>query len=331
MELYLSSLTPDDAGEFQSFYEEFMAAGGRIHPGVLRKYRGDFAEYLAYIEKLADAGSAPPGFAASDTYVLKDGGGRIYGMSVLRHALTGGGHIGYGIRPSERGKGCGTRQLALLLEKCRALGIGRVLVTCDRDNPASAKVARNNGGVLADEIVEEDGNILQRYWIALPQIRAVTADMLPDCLRVIRAAFATVAAEFGLTRANCPTHTSFLKLETLQAQLQRGRRMAALFAGEEIVGFMALSDEGGGAFELHNLAVAPGCRHQGYGRLLLEHAKETVCRSGGRSIKIGILDENACLKEWYRKNGFTSTGAQRFAHLPFTVGFMEWSAEAGAI
>ncbi len=103
---------------------------------------------------------------------MKGETGRIYGMASLRRRLSddllvGGGHIGYGIRPSERGKGFGTRQLKLLLEKCRALGIDRVLVTCDRDNPASAHVIINNGGVLQDEIIEEDGNPLRRYWITL--------------------------------------------------------------------------------------------------------------------------------------------------------------------
>ena len=43
----------------------------------------------------------------------------------------------------------------------------KVLINCVKDNTASASVARKNGGVLADEITEEDGNIMQRYWITL--------------------------------------------------------------------------------------------------------------------------------------------------------------------
>ncbi|MCH5182690.1 MAG: GNAT family N-acetyltransferase [Oscillospiraceae bacterium] len=168
----LCPLTPADETEFVAFYDEFMQAGGRIHPGVLRKYQGNFPAYLALLEEWADSNRIPPRYVASDTLVLKDDAGRIYGMVSLRHALSddllvSGGHIGYGIRPSERGKGYGTRQLALALETYREWQVEKVLVTCDKANLASAKVARNNGGVLEDEIVEKDGNILQRYWITL--------------------------------------------------------------------------------------------------------------------------------------------------------------------
>lgn len=40
-------------------------------------------------------------------------------------------------------------------------------------------------------------------------------------------------------------------------------------------------------------------------------------------IKIGIVEENTILKEWYEKIGFVHTGTKKFEHLPFTVGFME--------
>ena len=49
---------------------------------------------------------------------------RIIGAVNIRHSLTehlfnAGGHIGYGIRPSERRKGYATKLLALSLEKRR--------------------------------------------------------------------------------------------------------------------------------------------------------------------------------------------------------------------
>ena len=87
----------------------------------------------------------------------------------IRHKLNeklllNGGHIGDGIRPSERGKGYGTRMIALALEKCRELGIDRVLMVCDRNNAASARTIVKNGGVMENEI-EVDGVVEQRYWI----------------------------------------------------------------------------------------------------------------------------------------------------------------------
>ena len=78
-----------------------------------------------------------------------------------------GGHIGDGIRPSERGKGYGTELVRLALIECKKLGIHRVLMTCDKDNIASAKTILRNGGVLENEVVNEEGEIEQRYWIEL--------------------------------------------------------------------------------------------------------------------------------------------------------------------
>jgi predicted acetyltransferase len=79
-----------------------------------------------------------------------------------------GGHIGYYIRPSQRGKGYGNLILHLSLEKARELGLKRVLVTCDDNNDASLKTIENNGGKLVDKIKGEGSVVLtRRYWIDL--------------------------------------------------------------------------------------------------------------------------------------------------------------------
>lgn len=160
---------------------------------------------------------------------------------------------------------------------------------------------------------------------AADQIRPVCYDILPDALDVIRAGFSTVAAEFGLTRENCPGHTSFITMETLQTHMQRGWYLFGLYEGEKLIGCASLSDEGDSVYELHNLAVLREYRNNGCGKALLDHAKEKVRAFGGTKMKIGIIEENKVLKEWYRKNGFAHTGLKKFDHLPFTSGYMEWS------
>ena len=62
-----------------------------------------------------------------------------------------------------------------------------------------------------------------------------------------------------------------------------------------------------------------------FGRLLLDHAKEVVKASGGKKIKIGIIEESTVLKNWYIANGFVHTGTKKFDHLPFTSGYLERS------
>lgn len=158
-------------------------------------------------------------------------------------------------------------------------------------------------------------------------IYPVRAYQLPDCLDVIHKSFATVAEEFGLTRENCPKHTSFMIIETLKEQFDAGDPMFAIYDTGKIVGYFSLSYFENGIFDLLNLAVLPEYRHKGYGKQLLDYAKGKVRENGGRKITIGIIEENAVLKEWYLKNGFIHTGTKKFDHLPFTVGFMEWGKE----
>lgn len=45
--------------------------------------------------------------------------------------LNNSGHVGYGIRLSERQKGYGTRLLAQSLEKLKELGTKKALIVCD--------------------------------------------------------------------------------------------------------------------------------------------------------------------------------------------------------
>ena len=80
--------------------------------------------------------------------------------------LLNGGHIGDGVRPSERRKGIATKMIGLALEECKKLGIDKVLMVCNKNNIGSAKSIMNNGGVLENEVVVE-GETEQRYWIEL--------------------------------------------------------------------------------------------------------------------------------------------------------------------
>ena len=155
-------------------------------------------------------------------------------------------------------------------------------------------------------------------------IEKVTPNELDRCLEVIHQSFSTVAEEFGLTRDNCPKHTSFIPLCFLEAQMNWGWHMYTLKIGGMIVGYMSLSKESDEAYELHNLAILPEWRHMGLGKMLLDHAKKEVGAHGGRKIKIGIIEESKVLKDWYMANGFVHIGTKKFDHLPFTSGYLVW-------
>ena len=76
--------------------------------------------------------------------------------------LEEGGHIGYSIRPSERGKGYAKEALRQGLQVAKEKNIKKALVTCSTENPASRAVIVANGGVF-----EDVRNGVERYWIDL--------------------------------------------------------------------------------------------------------------------------------------------------------------------
>lgn len=89
----------------------------------------------------------------------------------IRHELNDyllqyGGHIGYGVRSSQRRKGYASQMLSLALPIAKELGINKAPITCDKNNIGSAKTIMNNGGILENEVGNEN-EITQRYWIEL--------------------------------------------------------------------------------------------------------------------------------------------------------------------
>jgi len=97
--------------------------------------------------------------------------GTYLGAITLRHGLNdfllrAGGHIGYGLRPSARGRGLATWALRSVLVRAPELGLRTVLVTCGDSNLASARVIEKAGGVLED-VRETELGLTRRYWITL--------------------------------------------------------------------------------------------------------------------------------------------------------------------
>lgn len=135
-------------------------------------FKTDYSDFDNYIKVTNEINHKEPGFVPNYVYFTYDTERNLFvGAVDIREYLTpslyiDGGHIGDGVRPSERGKGYGTKQIALALEKCRELKIYDVLIVCDKNNIASVKTVTNNGGILENE-VEKDGKTWQRYWVKL--------------------------------------------------------------------------------------------------------------------------------------------------------------------
>lgn len=147
--------------------DEWSSTDEKIIPFAIRKV--DYHDYHTYAASLENK-EATKVIVPDSTYFCLDEERNIFvGAVNIRHYLNEnllltGGHIGDGVRPSERKKGIGSKMISLALEKCKELGIDRVLMVCDKSNIASAKSILNNGGVLENE-VEVCGTLYQRYWI----------------------------------------------------------------------------------------------------------------------------------------------------------------------
>jgi predicted acetyltransferase len=142
----------------------------------IREIERDFEAYLRQITDQAGMITLPDGEKVrkvpfSIRWLVQ--GEEFIGEASIRHELNDwllreGGHVGYGIRPSRQRRGYGRLILALALAECRRLGIERVLVTCDDENLASARIIEANGGVLENVV---DAAVpcrrLRRYWISL--------------------------------------------------------------------------------------------------------------------------------------------------------------------
>lgn len=171
MKLRLVKLSETYRMQLFDMMDEWTATGEKIVPYAIRScdYH-DFNNYVTELEK-EETIVSESWMPATTFFCLDEERNILVGAVNIRHYLNdslllNGGHIGDGVRPSERRKGIATAMIGLALEECRKMGIDKVLMVCDKNNIGSAKSIRNNGGVLENEVIV-DGVTEQRYWIEL--------------------------------------------------------------------------------------------------------------------------------------------------------------------
>ncbi|MFD0524752.1 GNAT family N-acetyltransferase [Paractinoplanes durhamensis] len=142
-------------------------AGAGLRPADEPDSPAGFAAWVARLHAEEDESITPtPGWVHCSYWWMVEGD-RILGAISLRHELNDmlldhGGHIGYGVRPSERRRGLASWALTETLVPARELGLDRVLVCCSDDNVGSARTIEKAGGVLEDIRADH-----RRYWIAI--------------------------------------------------------------------------------------------------------------------------------------------------------------------
>ena len=159
----------------EEYIREFYEYGSEINgSGSLDRYLQEhsYEEWLEHLAAQMDIANIAPGKVPSATYFyVREEDSRIVGMINIRLSLNDFlrrecGHIGYSIRPTERRRHYATEMLRSALEICRKVNIGEVILTCGRENAASARVIENCGGRQTEEFYSETfDETIRRYVI----------------------------------------------------------------------------------------------------------------------------------------------------------------------
>ena len=170
MALRIVRLAEEHCEALKSFVSEFSEAGEAQIPAYFAADSWSIHHTVRVFSAWEHGEELANGWVPSTTLFLVDGQ-RILGVTNVRHRLTAalrreGGHVGYSVRPSERGKGYATILLRAAIQHAYGLGIHRLLVTCRESNLASARVIEKCGGVPSEPSVSSsESQAIKRFWI----------------------------------------------------------------------------------------------------------------------------------------------------------------------
>lgn len=162
--------------QIRKYRKEFLDCGDPLEGATRLNQYDDPQDWIAFLNKLKNPATVPQGRVQLTQYMLvREEDQKIVGMINIRHYLNAylerfGGHIGASIAPSERHKGYATQMLKLALSKCRALGLDKVLVTCNSSNEGSRSLILKSGGTYESAVYDStEGEYVERYWIDLSE------------------------------------------------------------------------------------------------------------------------------------------------------------------
>ena len=175
-EIYLVKPSKADEKQVLEYKKEHFDNGEYIiHASSKLDQLDSYDDWLKLLEDCSNKDTVPNDWTVSTEFLgIRKKDNKLVGMLQIRHALATdflrnyAGHIGYGVRPSERRKGYVTEMLKQALEYCKnELKLDKVMLSCEKENEGSRKTIINAGGILEREYQTENGENVQTYWITL--------------------------------------------------------------------------------------------------------------------------------------------------------------------
>ena len=154
--------------QIEDYKNEFILNNETIH-GAANMTALSIPEWVKFVENTKYKETVTPGFVTAHTFFAVNDTDKIVGVINARdelndYLLNFGGHVGYSVRKSERRKGYAKKMLNYTSEFLFSLGSNKILVTCDKNNIASKCTIESCGGILENEVIDQNRTTL-RYWI----------------------------------------------------------------------------------------------------------------------------------------------------------------------
>lgn len=301
---YLAIPTHADADEANAYVKEHRAHGEASTPGSGGLFDAPcFEDWLERMHRNMHAATVTPGFVVDTTFIAKRcADDRWIGTIQIRHTLSDfllreGGHIGYGVRPTERQKGYATQMLRKALLYCGHLKLDRVLVVCNADNVASARTIERCGGWLENEMTGSDGARNKRYWIDC-QAPAQAAASTGFTIQPLDARFRDAVNDYVRREWGGPMMVTLGN--TYDTSALPG--FAAIDANGALLGALLYRPDGQAVEIAAMYALRQG---QGIGRALLDAATAWAREAGMARMWLVTTNDNARALRFYQMYGFS--------------------------
>lgn len=320
---YLEKLSISRRDEFIDYLDEFIDSNNKeyIINKIVDKYLNN--DGIAYVE----------GCPSKTFLLIRKNDNKIVGslnirLSLNERLLKLGGHIGYGIRPSERGKGYSKINLYLGLIKAKKFNLDKVMINTEVNNIQSNKTLVSLGGDLVRTEIDTSNNILNNvYWFdvtkCLEKYNDVYRKNIYEMKYNIRKSVRDDSSKIAhvVTIAWNETYKGIVSDEILNNMYKNEKDRAqraydnyneeennqyVLEVDNEVVGFINIGksyiDGFDGCGELYALYIIGKYKGFGFGKMLLNKAKEEFKKMGYDKMVIGCLDKNPS-NEFYKHMG----------------------------